>query len=128
MSECTRQFITAVVDDDRRVLRSLESLLESAGHTVRLFESAVDLFESESLADVDCLISDIDLPKIDGFELLNRAYASRPELPVILMTGHHDIADRAPCGAGSPFRLLKKPFGAQELFNAISSVMRRRAS
>jgi FixJ family two-component response regulator len=120
MSECPRQFITAVVDDDRRVLQSLENLLESAGHTVRLYESAVDLFASESLADVDCLISDIDLPNIDGFELLNRACASRPDLVVILMTGHHELADRASRGDAKRFRLLKKPFDAQELLTAIS--------
>lgn len=120
MSGCARQFITAVVDDDRRVLQSLENLLESAGHTVRLYESAADLFASESLADVDCLISDVDLPHIDGFELLNRAYVSRPDLLVILMTGHHELADRASRGDARRFRLLKKPFDAQELLTAIS--------
>jgi FixJ family two-component response regulator len=125
MNERPRQLITAVVDDDQRVLQSLENLLESAGHTVRLYESAMDLFASDSLADVDCLISDIDLPKIDGFELLNRACASRPDLLVILMTGHHELADRASSGEAARFRLLKKPFDAQELLSAISGFVQQ---
>ena len=47
-------FVTAVVDDDRRVLESLEDLLESAGHRVRLYGTAAALLDSGSLADIDC--------------------------------------------------------------------------
>lgn len=125
MSTPPRKFITAVVDDDRRVLESLEDLLESAGHRVRLFGSAAALLESGSLADIDCLISDIDLPSIDGFELLRIASASRPELPIILITGHADMAKRS-SGAGPPcYRLFEKPFDGREMLVAVSSALGR---
>lgn len=121
----TRDFITAVVDDDQGVLESLENLLESAGHTVRAFPSAAALLESGSLADIDCLITDIDLPKIDGFELLRLANATRPELPVILITGHAEMAKRAaPIGSGR-YRLFKKPFDGQEFLLAVDAAMRQ---
>ena len=55
-------FIIGVVEDDQRILESLEMLLESASHVVRLFTSAMALLESSSLAEIDCLISDIGLP------------------------------------------------------------------
>jgi FixJ family two-component response regulator len=116
-----------VVDDDRLVLESLEDLLESAGHRVRLFGSAAALLASGSLADIDCLISDIDLPSIDGFELLRLASASRPELPIILITGHAGMAKRLP-GAGPPcYRLFEKPFDGREMLMAVSSALRRPA-
>jgi FixJ family two-component response regulator len=124
MTDRPAHLITAVVDDDQQMLESLENLLESAGHTVRLFDSAAALLASGALAEVDCLISDIDLPKIDGFELMRLAYAARPELPVILITGHHELSERPPRGDAGCFRLFNKPFVAQELLTAISDAVR----
>ena len=125
MSSRPGKFITAVVDDDRRVLESLEDLLESAGHGVRLFVSAAALLESGSLADIDCLISDIDLPTIDGFELLRLASAARPQLPIILITGHADMAKRFRAGAPSCYRLFEKPFDGREMLVAVSGALQR---
>ena len=71
----------AVVDDDYRILESLESLLESAGHSVYLFLSAEAFLEADILANVDCLISDIGMPGMDGFKLLRLIRVGRPTLP-----------------------------------------------
>lgn len=54
---------------DPRILEPLESLLESAGHAARLFTSATALLDDCSFAEIDCLISDISMPRIDGWEL-----------------------------------------------------------
>ena len=123
MTHRPRDFLTAVVDDDPGVLESLEDLLESAGYTVRAFPSAVALLESAILADIDCLISDIDLPRIDGFELLRLTNAARPELPVILITGHPELANRSPLAGRGYYRLFKKPFDGRELLTAVSEAM-----
>src|SRR5262245_7374194 len=66
--------LIAVVDDDRTVLESLEMLLESAHYTARVFDSAAALLESGCLAEIDCLISDIAMPSMGGFELMNAAH------------------------------------------------------
>lgn len=118
--------IVAVVDDDHRVLESLEDLLESAGLTVRLFPSAVALLESNSLADIDCLISDIGMPVVDGLELRQRAKAARPELPVILITGRHEIAAQQRAVARDSQILFEKPFDGRDLLAAIKKVLARR--
>jgi FixJ family two-component response regulator len=115
-----RQRVVAVVDDDTRVLESLEDLLESAGHTVHLFRSAQALLEDEAFAKIDCLISDIGMPVIDGFDLERLARAARPELPVILITGRLELIKGRQMTAQNENRtFLLKPFSERELLGAI---------
>ncbi|HEV7546308.1 MAG TPA: response regulator [Reyranella sp.] len=116
--------IVAVVDDDQRVLESLEDLLESAGHSVRVFSSATALLENDGLAQIDCLIADIGMPVIDGFELQRLARTARPELPVILITGRHEIADQQRAIAQGNQGFFQKPFSGQALLAAISQALR----
>jgi FixJ family two-component response regulator len=116
--------IIAVVDDDQRMLQSLESLLESAGHTVRLFASAAALLESGSVAEIDCLISDVNMPVKGGLELLRIVRAARPELPVILVTGHPEMLDRSPPTGQDRYQLFTKPFKPEELLAAVSDIMK----
>ena len=116
--------IIAVVDDDQRILESLEILLESADYEVRLFTSASALLDSGCLPEVDCLISDIDMPGIDGFELLRLVYAARPRLPTILITGYPDRLKRLPPLGGSNPRIFTKPFQGPQLLAAVSDALR----
>jgi FixJ family two-component response regulator len=115
--------LIAVVDDDQRILESLESLLESVGHSVRLFASATALLESATLATLDCLISDIDLPGMDGYELSRVVHETRPSLPVILMTGHPEILNHAPHSGAGVLRVFEKPFDGQDLLTAVSEAL-----
>jgi len=121
MAESTR-FVVAVVDDDHRALESLADLLEAAGYDVRLYPSAKELCSHGSVSDIDCLISDISMPEMDGFELRRFALLERPELPVILITGRPEV------GAQSSFliehdRYFEKPFDGQQLLSAIRTAL-----
>ena len=122
MTDHLSGFVVAVVDDDPGILRSLGYLLESADHAVRLFASAAALLESGCLAQIDCLISDIDMPVMGGFELLRLVRAARPGLPVIFITAYPDTLNRLP---PREHRLLTKPFDGQELLAAVSDALRR---
>ena len=115
----------AVVDDDARILASLASLLESADYAVRPFASGTALVDSGCLAEIDCLISDIDMPAMDGFELIRVARAAWPGLPIILVTGHPELLDRLPAIDPGLHRFFKKPFDGQELLTAIDEVLRK---
>jgi FixJ family two-component response regulator len=125
MSTRTTGFVVAVVDDDQRVLQSLEYLLESADYAVRLYVSATALLESGRLSEVDCLISDVDMPGTDGFDLVRLVHAAHPQLPIILITGFPDRLARLPPLEGSNPRLFTKPFQGHELLEAVSDGLRR---
>jgi FixJ family two-component response regulator len=124
MTDQSPGFTIAVVDDEPRILESLKNLLESADYAVRSFASAAALLESDCLAEIDCLISDIDMPVMDGFELLRAVRAARPELPIILITGYPEMLNRLPPIGPGHYRLFKKPFNGQELLAAVGDAVR----
>src|SRR4029077_665968 len=93
MADPTRS-VVAVVDDDHRTLESLADLLEAAGYEVRLYSSAAGLFAHDGLSDIDCLISDISMPDMNGIELRQVALLERPEWPGILIKGGPDFGAR----------------------------------
>jgi FixJ family two-component response regulator len=113
--------VVAVVDDDPRVLESLEDLLESAGYVARSFSSAGPLLAG-GLAGVDLLITDIGMPGTNGFELRDLVKKARPDLPVFLITGRHEIADQHRAQGVSGF--FRKPFDVKRLLAAVGDALR----
>lgn len=120
-------FVVAVVDDDQSILRSLEYLLGSADFAVRLFPSATAMLDSGCLPEIDFLISDIDMPGMDGFELVRLVRASRPQLPIILVTGYPERLAQVPPLAEAPLRLFTKPFKGPELLEAMNDALGNKA-
>jgi FixJ family two-component response regulator len=115
--------VVAVVDDDPRVLESLENLLESAGYAVCVFSSAPSLLQAPDLAEIDCLITDIGMPIMNGLELQQVVHESRPGLPVILITGR-DMTDAALASVPGTHGFFRKPFNGQQLLAAVGSAVR----
>jgi len=116
--------VVAVIDDDPRILRSLEDLLESADYAVRAFASGAALLQSGRLDEIACVISDVEMPGMDGFELLRLVHEIRPELPAILITGYPETLEWLPLpGAGGP-RVFTKPFDGPELLAAVRTALR----
>jgi FixJ family two-component response regulator len=124
MSSRTAALVVAVVDDDQSILQSLACLLESADYAVRVFASGMELLQSGCLPEVDCLISDLDMPAPDGFDLLRQVEALHPQLPAILITGYPDRLARMPPFVGSRPRLFVKPFEGQKLLDAVAEAVR----
>ena len=121
MTESAR-FVVAVVDDDDRTLESLADLLEAAGYDVRLYTSAKAVWTRGGLSDIDCLISDIGMPDMDGFELRRLALSERPELPVILITGRPELRAQD-SSIIERDRYFEKPFDGRQLLAAIRQAL-----
>jgi FixJ family two-component response regulator len=114
--------VVAVVDDDPRILESLRELLEPAGYDVRVHASASSLLAND-IVSVDCIITDVGMPAIDGFELRRRAKQLRPDLPVFLISGRSDFTE--PPTASEPASVFPKPFHGPTLLTAIANAVGR---
>ena len=88
-------------------------LLESADYDVRLFSSAAALLESGGLPEIDCLISDVGMPVMDGFELARAVRARGPSCRSSSITGRPDLLNRSPLDVPGHYRVFKKPFDGQ---------------
>lgn len=115
-----RKPVIAVIDDDPRVIESLEELLESAGYAVRCFSSA-ESFLACDLLDLDLLITDVGLPNVDGLQLRSVMMQRHPRLPVFLITGRHEIVDQARAKDIASF--FRKPFDGAALLSAVSEAV-----
>lgn len=115
--------IVAAVDDDFRVRESLASLLESAGYAPAVFSSAEEFLLSGTLAAATCVITDVRMPGMDGIELQRRIKLERPELPVILISAHHDADVRQRAIQEGAIEVLYKPFDATDLLKTIQSAL-----
>jgi len=113
-----------VVDDDQSVRKGLGRLLQTRGYRVWSFISAEEFLEGK-LDDVRiaCLILDINLPGLNGFELQNRLLRRGLFIPIIFITGHGDIpmAVRAMKSGAASF--LAKPFGEHELLAEVEKAL-----
>ena len=117
-----RRALIAIVDDDVRVRESLGELLESAGYAVRAFGGSTELLAA-GIGDVDCLLTDIGMPGLDGFELLDLVKRRRPMLPVFLITARDDPADMERAKASGVNGLFRKPFDVQRLLADIARAL-----
>ncbi|MFG1463872.1 response regulator [Xanthobacter sp. DSM 24535] len=110
----------AIVDDDFRIRDSLENLLESAGYLVCSFSSAQSLLDDRTLPEIDCLIADIGMPLINGFELQRLVRDARPDLPIIFMTALPEAATQKRAAVQGHQGFFRKPFDGPALLAAVT--------
>jgi two-component system response regulator HydG len=99
-----------LVDDEPLLLRSLRRVLEGAGHRTWTAESPEAAEAALADAGLDVVLLDLFLGNASGFELLDRWKRERPELEVIVMTGHASIESAVRCIRRGAFDYLEKPF------------------
>ena len=117
----------AVVDDDIRILQSMGDLLESTGYVVRLYQSAQSLLDSGETESVDCLITDLGMPAVDGFELCRRLRRENPDVAVIFMTAREGPNDHERADRVVHHGFFHKPFDAGELLTAVRAAVSPRS-
>jgi DNA-binding NtrC family response regulator len=114
-----------VVDDDVSVREALSSLIRSAGLSVRTFASASELLGRLEQEQPGCLVLDIQLPDISGFELQQRLATDDIQIPIIFLTGHGDIPMSVRAIKAGAVEFLTKPFDDEYLLEAIRSAIAR---
>ena len=114
--------VVLVVDDEAPVRAVERRVLEHLGYSVLEATNGTELVEVlAGGTQVDLLIADLDMPVVRGDEMARRVRRSRPDLPVLYVTGHVDWLMEHPLGEGEAF--LEKPFTAAGLLEAVSKVL-----
>ena len=103
-------------------------MLKAAGFDAVMFFSAEALLAADIPADTACLVLDVHLPGISGFELYDRLVAANPPRPVIFMTAYDEPAARARSEKASAVAYLIKPFAGKGLIETLDRVARSRTA
>ena len=114
-----------VVDDDLRTRGALSSLFRSVGLGVQAFASAVDMLKYPIPSAPSCLVLDIILPQLDGFELQVELGRLGNRIPIIFMTGYGDIPMSVKAMKAGAIDFLTKPFRDREMLEAVTAALDR---
>ncbi|MEW8100589.1 MAG: nitrogen regulation protein NR(I) [Candidatus Thiodiazotropha endolucinida] len=117
-----------VIDDDRSIRWVLQKTLEKADMDVTCFESADRVLNYLDKEQPDVVVSDIRMPGMDGFELLELLHTRYPDMPVIIMTAHSDLESAVSAYHGGAFEYLPKPFDVDEAVQQIRRACRQQIS
>ena len=112
-----------VIDDDDAVRESLEFLLSTAGFKARGFDSARTFLDVLGDIDSGCVITDVRMPEITGIDLLKKVKDAKPGLPVIVITGHGDVALAVEAMKIGAIDFLEKPFDDDGLIAAVKAAL-----
>jgi FixJ family two-component response regulator len=114
----------AIVEDDASYRRALERLLRASGFEAYTFASAEEFLDSAAPESHGCLILDIHLPGMSGFDLLDRLAASSQLRPAILITGQYQESLRERACRIPDSVYLRKPLIGTVLLDAVRSLLR----
>jgi DNA-binding NtrC family response regulator len=116
-----------LVEDDVTLARVLGLVLTGADYAVTIRHDGVDALRQfrESPSAVDVVLSDLTMPQLSGAELARALHEIRPALPVILMTGHSNLATCQQARAFGVAAVLEKPVDIDDLLATIGSVFER---
>jgi FixJ family two-component response regulator len=116
--------VISIVDDDEAVRLALRSLVRSLGYVSNAFASAEEFLESSQLNETSCLISDIQMPGMNGIELQNRLKILDHSTPVIFVTAFPDERYRARALEAGAIGFLEKPFEGCAMIRLIETALR----
>ncbi len=116
-----------ICDDEEGMRRYLGKMLQAWGYQVETFASATLLVRSleETDAAGDLLLLDVKMPEMDGIEVLRRVRKARPELTVVMMTGHGTIESAVEAMKIGAYDYLSKPFPQEKLFALVQHCLER---
>jgi FixJ family two-component response regulator len=116
--------LISIVDDDDSLRGSLENLIRSAGFRAQGFSSAEAFLGSNKMQEAACLILDVRMPGMSGFDLQRQLAAVASHLPIIFISAHADDDPQAQALAAGAVAFLYKPFYEEELLNAINAALK----
>mgnify|MGYP002633780898 CR=1 FL=1 len=115
-----------VIEDEDSVRESLKALLDAVGWETRAYATAagfLSAFPERDTTQPQCLVVDIELPGMNGRDLLSELNRREESIPAIVMTGHGDNELESLAAERNAVGYFQKPFNTTELLNTISNVL-----
>ena len=118
--------VVAIVDDDDSFRRAATSFIRSLGYAVLQFASAEAFLKSGHLHDTHCVVSDVQMPGMNGLELQIKLIVEGPRLPIIFVTAFSEMRARAQALSAGAIGFLAKPFSDEELISCLNRALAAR--
>ncbi|MFZ0469139.1 MAG: response regulator, partial [Thiogranum sp.] len=112
-----------IIDDDRMARESLQWLIESAGLPVRVYASGLDFLDGAEPSTCGCVLLDVRMPDINGMELYARLKRMGILLPVIIVTGHADVAMAVRAMKAGAYDFIEKPYNDALMLERVQSAI-----
>jgi FixJ family two-component response regulator len=116
----------ALVDDDAGVRVALGRLLRLAGYEVKPFASAAEFLTSLGVSHPDCLVLDVHMPVLSGFDVSSWMQAAGIRVPTVFITASDDAGLDVAVAEANGVRLLRKPLSKRDLLGAVGAALRAR--
>jgi two-component system response regulator FixJ len=114
-----------IVDDDDSVRRSAAFMLKHAGYRVESHVSGVAFLKEAKSAERGCVLLDVRMPEMDGLQVQQEMAAHGIDMPVVILTGHGDIALAVKAMRDGAVNFIEKPYEKEELLRAIEEAYAR---
>ena len=115
--------VISIIDDDESVREATKCLVRSLGYVAAAFASAEEFLRSERVGDTACLITDIQMPGLNGLELHEQLVEAGRSMPVIFITAFPEEKVRTRALAAGACGFLKKPFDEQSLIGCLDRAL-----
>jgi two-component system cell cycle sensor histidine kinase/response regulator CckA len=124
----TCRYKVLIVDDDIHVRNIVKEMLSLMEHSCKLAANGAEALIRTGEEDFDAVITDVQMPHMDGITLARELHKRKPSLPVMVMTGFADMGNYHDHVLNSRGVVLAKPFTAEEFFSSFNAMMLRKAS
>ncbi len=112
-----------VVDDEQSVLESVKAVLETFGFAPQCYLSGDQFLAEASLTDAGCVITDLQMPGVDGVRLQQRLLELQSPLSVIVLSGTADVPTVVNVMRKGAYTLLEKPYSSKDLVASVQSAL-----
>jgi len=112
-----------VVDDEETIRSLFKKTLEELGHKVVAAETGLKGLELLKQRDFAMVFLDLKMPGMDGAEFFRQIKTTKPQLPVIIITGYPDSDIMSRALAQAPFGLMNKPFDESDIITAVNTFL-----
>jgi FixJ family two-component response regulator len=119
------QSAVLVVDDDSMMRDAMRRLFRSVGHRVETFSSANELLQSKLPDVASCLVLDVRMPGLSGFDLQAELARANIRVPIVFITGHGDVPMSVRAMKAGAIDFLQKPFRDQDMLDAVGAALER---